>query len=105
MDNCGRENKNQYVLSYLAYLVRQRMFSEVELSFLPVGHTHEDVDQMFSKFSSYFRSHNCLTINQMKEGLKKACSEIRTVIHLEEIAQFKQMTVLNKWIKTITGLI
>mgnify|MGYP001568344885 CR=1 FL=1 len=76
MDNCGRENKNQYVLAYLAYLVKQRMFSEVELSFLPVGHTHEDVDQMFSKFSAYFRGHNCLTINQMKEGLKKSCADI-----------------------------
>ena len=105
MDNCGRENKNQYVLAYLAYLVKQKMFLEVELGFLPVGHTHEDVDQLFSKFSLYFRGHNCFTINQMKEGLKKACNEIQTVIHLEEVAQFKQMTVLNKWIRTINGLI
>ena len=105
MDNCGRENKNKYVLAYLAFLVKQRMFSEAEVSFLPVGHTHEDVDQMFSKFAAYFRGHNCLTISQMKANLKKACSDVKTVIHLEQVAQFKQMTVLNEWIKNITGFI
>ena len=46
MDNCFRENKNVYVLGYLSWLVERGVFEKVELSFLPVGHTHEDIDQV-----------------------------------------------------------
>lgn len=28
---------------------------QIELGFLMVGHTHEDIDQFFSKFSQYLR--------------------------------------------------
>jgi hypothetical protein len=30
MDNCVRENKNKYVLGFLAYLVQTEIFSEVK---------------------------------------------------------------------------
>lgn len=40
-DNCGRENKNRYIFSFLALLVAKRIVKEVLVSFLMVGHTHE----------------------------------------------------------------
>lgn len=33
--------------AYLGQLVRDGVFKEIYVSFLPVGHTHEDIDQMF----------------------------------------------------------
>lgn len=48
LDNCWRENKNQYMLGYCHWLIEMHCFEEIYMSFLPVGHTHEDVDQMFS---------------------------------------------------------
>ena len=71
MDNCARENKNKYVLSYCNYLIQQNLFKTIELSFLPVGHTHEDIDQMFSRFAEYFRCHDAITF----EDFAKGCSE------------------------------
>ena len=50
-DNCGRENKNQYMFALCAILVGLRYFAEVHLSFLLVGHTHKDIDQRFSVIS------------------------------------------------------
>jgi hypothetical protein len=50
-DNAA-DNKNKYVLSYLNHLVHRNIFSQIELSFLPVGHTHEDIDQMWSCHSN-----------------------------------------------------
>ena len=41
LDNTTKENKNQFIMSYFHALVASRVFSEVHLSFLPVGHTHE----------------------------------------------------------------
>ena len=40
-DNCWKENKNKYVLGLCELLVRKKIFKEVHLSFLFVGHTHE----------------------------------------------------------------
>jgi hypothetical protein len=41
LDNCGRENKNRYLLAYLDRLVAVGVFESIQVSFLPVGHTHE----------------------------------------------------------------
>jgi hypothetical protein len=51
-NNCGRENKNIYMFGLCAALVAQRYFKEVQLPFLIVGHTHEDIDQRFSIISN-----------------------------------------------------
>jgi hypothetical protein len=47
-DNCFKENKNKFVLAFCALLVLIGWFHDVYLSFLPKGHTHEDIDQLFS---------------------------------------------------------
>ena len=47
-DNCWRENKNRFVLSFLESLVRLDVFMEVTMNFLVVGHTGNEVDQLFS---------------------------------------------------------
>ena len=39
-DNCFRENKNKYLLALCELFVHLRIFKEVHLSFLFVGHTH-----------------------------------------------------------------
>jgi len=38
------------------------MFVQVQINFLPVGHTHEDVDQLFSKIGEEIRKTEQITI-------------------------------------------
>ena len=40
----GAENKNRWMISYLSLLIEIGMFDIIKMSFLPVGHTHEDID-------------------------------------------------------------
>ena len=58
VDNCSQENKNQYMFAFCVALVGLGYFAEVYLSFLLVGHTHEDIDQRFNVISSTLKRHD-----------------------------------------------
>jgi len=55
MDNCSGENKNKFVFAFLSTLVAKGYFDTIVVSFLPTGHTHEDVDQLFSILAARLR--------------------------------------------------
>ncbi|CAH1242494.1 Hypp6767 [Branchiostoma lanceolatum] len=71
-DNCFRENKNRFMLAFLDLLVHQGIFAEVQLSFLYVGHTHEDIDQLFSQIADRLRHEEARTPKQLLEKLPDA---------------------------------
>src|SRR4051812_47366006 len=48
--NTCKDNKKFYFFGYCAYLTVNRYFLVIEIYFLPVGHTHGQIDQMFSVF-------------------------------------------------------
>jgi hypothetical protein len=52
MDNCVKDNKNRHLnMLFLSLLIAQKVFEEVQLGFLVVGHTHEDIDNSFGYLS------------------------------------------------------
>ncbi len=56
LDNCFRENKNSYVINWLGTLVERGLFPNgIYVSFLPVGHTHNEMDQVASRISIALR--------------------------------------------------
>ncbi|XP_052787711.1 uncharacterized protein LOC128222654 isoform X2 [Mya arenaria] len=77
-DNCVRENKNQYVLGFCELLVKERIFNEVHLSFLPVGHTHEDIDSKFASIADSLRTKNVESVGSLLKVLEKP-EEIRSL--------------------------
>ena len=46
-DNTTAQAKNQHVTLFLAYAVARFKFQTANIFFLVVGHTHEDIDQLF----------------------------------------------------------
>lgn len=54
-DNTTAQAKNQETFMLCAWLVLTGKFDSVSLNFLPVGHTHEDVDQFFSLLTGLIR--------------------------------------------------
>ncbi|CAG0896668.1 unnamed protein product [Darwinula stevensoni] len=65
MDNCTRENKNKYLCALAHLLVEEGIFDEVLFNFHPVGHTHEDIDQLFSSVNHYLRVRDTCTVNDL----------------------------------------
>ncbi len=50
------------------------LLMQIKLSFLPVGHTHEDIDQMFSRFSTYLNKHDAITPSELFTALQNSYS-------------------------------
>lgn len=71
-DNCFRENKNLTVFGFAALLVHHNIFKTVTLSCLIQGHTHEDIDQMFSTWSRYYWTHSLETFQEVHLFVKSA---------------------------------
>ena len=56
-DNTSREVKNGIVARGLAAMVSDNLVAEARMSFLRTGHSHEDVDQLFSQVSDWLNRH------------------------------------------------
>lgn len=52
-DNCAGQHKNRLVLGFLCLLVELGIFEKVKVSFSMVGHTLEDIDQVFSSSQDF----------------------------------------------------
>ena len=48
LDNCTSSNKTPAVLAFIAMLIEMGIFTEAEINLLFPGHTHIDIDQLFS---------------------------------------------------------
>ena len=100
-DNCTRENKNRYMVAYLQMLVARGVFQETQLSFLPVGHTHEDINQVFSRTAERLRKHNAVALQKMAEELLLSYTPKPIVSRMKEVGNFSglcdQEQVLHKF--------
>lgn len=79
LDNCYRENKNVYILSFLEWMVQLGIFKKIRLSFMVVGHTHCDIDQLHSVWIKWLNNHSCDTPGDLS-------------LHMTEIFQKKTPT-------------
>ena len=61
----------RFILGLLCLLVEKGIFKKIKLSFLMVGHTHEDIDQCFSRYIyllSYIYICKCLPFNELSSS-------------------------------------
>ena len=66
IDNTPREGKNQYFAQFCAFLASY-LFETVEVQYMQVSHTHNELDQRFSSMASLIKRCDCL---QSLEDLK-----------------------------------
>jgi hypothetical protein len=72
LDNTTKQNKGKYLFAFLAMLIYRSVFKRITLGFLPVGHTHVDVDQFFSRISVYLRKHNAFSRGAYAKAVVRA---------------------------------
>ena len=67
LDNCYRENKCKSLYAWFGTLILLGIFDEIIINYLPVGHTHEIIDQLFSKISQALRRNDYATVTELLE--------------------------------------
>ena len=77
LDNCGGENKNGPVMAYCGFLVARKIFETVTVAFLPVGHTHEDVDGFHAVHSRVLRVSDVFDVNGMLDVVRTSHTKYR----------------------------
>lgn len=112
LDNTSKQCKGRFVLGYLACLVAWGLFDEVVLSFLPVGHTHEDIDQMFSCIARWLRKHDARCREEMhtqvkaaymsKMGTRSVCEKLENAANIS--AWLEQFMAPTKKTATQSGI-
>ena len=73
-------------------LVAVGIFESVEVGFLPVGHTHEDVDQAFSQTLARLRVNNAITLNDLHSELRQTNRAYEVdVQHMQRVANWSAL--------------
>ena len=89
MDNSWKENKNKYVFCFWSLLVARRIVKEVVVSFMIVGHTHDDIDASFGRWSMALREKDHPTLPLLMQSYMEM-EEVPFIPHLiEEVPDFK----------------
>ena len=96
LDNCSRENKNKIFMGYIESLVALGVFEEIRVSFLPKGHTHEDIDQVFSCTARALRPTETVTLNDLHKVLRGAYSPRPHVSHLSNVANIRDAMIASR---------
>ena len=101
MDN-GSENKNRWMFGFLSMLIYWEWFIEINVYFLQPGHTHEDVDQMFSRISTQLDKHTIGSIPSLITALTTSSSTVAPSVTLLP-AFMKWSTYFAPHLKNFTG--
>ena len=89
LDNATGDNKNRYVFGFWSLLVAKKIFREVYVNFMIMGHTHDDIDALFGRWSMVLKKESFPTVPLLMKSFMDVES-IPTIPHLiEEVADFK----------------
>ena len=103
LDNCWRENKNCLVMNWIASLTERGLFPDgIYVSFLPVGHTHNEVDQVASRISIAVRNRAIHTPEELLACLSEAFDDmtVEIVQHVADTKGFLNPNGQVSWTKS-----
>ena len=98
LDNTAKQCKSKFMVGWCGYLVGCGAFEKIILSFLPVGHTHEDIDGLFGNISEKLSGRDAVSREAMKQLIATSCQTqsldengnrmALVVVNLDHIANF-----------------
>ncbi|KAL3698901.1 hypothetical protein R1sor_012977 [Riccia sorocarpa] len=90
LDNSAKDNKNWTVMAFCSELVAIGCCKTITMSFLVVGHTHEDVDAFFSKVNVAQAGKSIESLPHFLEVVHNAQSSKAYPRLIHEVADYKR---------------
>lgn len=90
LDNTVKDNKNKFVMAFCSLLTSRRVFKEVAVGFLTVGHTHEDIDGCFSYLSRRLWKNNIYDFADLMKSFMDLQSLAFIPEFVQEVGDFKE---------------
>ena len=72
LDNSAKDNKKKYLMAHLSMLIGRGVFKEIQVGFLLVGHTHEDIDAYFSHLLKSLKSKNTFILADLMKAFMES---------------------------------
>ena len=101
MDNCGGQNKNNYVLRLALWLVESKYFAKVELIFYIRGHTKNACDRLFNQLKLRYHKSQTFTMGQMVELMNEGSNVTFKEVTAEDFFDYGEM--LDRFYKKFPG--
>ena len=90
LDNTSRENKNKFLMAYLHMLVEQEVFKKIKVGFLMVSHTHDEINQIFSRFSVKLNKKRAYRLETLEEILMDSYRPKPEMKFISEVGDFRK---------------
>ena len=96
LDNTCKQNKNKFLLGMCGYLVYIGVTDRIVISFLPKGHTHEDIDQLFSRLVIALMCRDAKSVTELLSIIRQSYRD-RNGKHTET-EELTSVANLSDWI-------
>ena len=90
LDNATGDNKNRFVFAFCSLLTYHGVFQEVYINFLIVGHTHDDIDALFGRWSYKLKGTNYPTLSLLMKSFMDTESQPVIPHLIKEVPDFKK---------------
>jgi hypothetical protein len=80
------------------------VFKEIITSFFIVGHTHNDVDQLFSRVSVHLHTTNAITNEDFIDVVRDSVNNILLDYDfIENVPNISELMLSSNWLNDMTG--
>ena len=110
-DNCSGQNKNQFMMAYLAWRCIFNLHKEIHVYFLVAGHTKFSPDWAFGLFKQRFRRSHISALRDIEEACRSSTFtgvNIPQLVGTEAgevlVPTYDWRTFLSRFFKAFTGI-
>ena len=98
LGNSTKDNRNRYVMAFCSFLTARKVFKEVIVGFLIVGHTLEDIDAHFSYLSKLLKMKNTYVLADLMKAFMDSQKTTAFIPELiQEVVDFKKFLQSNQY--------